>query len=147
MKKLQIIAKHLVSTHIPEAEKALHVSHRIIKIAEQTLDQDEFQHFKHKYIDYTSVAFPEINPVELVSADKRFRLANYRYPATASKERKGIIYFIHGYGEYVRRYAYFGQVFAENGYDFVGIDQRGFGYSEGERGMIEREQLTIEDII
>jgi pimeloyl-ACP methyl ester carboxylesterase len=137
MKKLQIIAKHLVSTHIPETEKAMHVSHRIIKIAEQTLDSDEFLNFKHKYIDYTSTHFPEVNPVELVSSDKRFRLANYRYPA--AKERKGIIFFIHGYGEYVKRYAYFGKVFAENGYDFVGIDQRGFGYSEGERGMIERE--------
>jgi pimeloyl-ACP methyl ester carboxylesterase len=146
MKKLQIIAKHLVSTQIPESEKAMHVSHRIIKIAEQTLDQDEFQRFRHKYIDYTSVSFPEVNPFELVSSDKRFRLANYRYPSVA-KERKGIIYFIHGYGEYVRRYAYFGEIFAEHGYDFVGIDQRGFGYSEGERGMIEREQLTIEDLI
>lgn len=121
MKKLQIIAKHLVSTHIPESEKVMHVSHRIIKIAEQTLDPDEFQRFKHKYIDYTSLKFPETNPIDLFTADKRFKLANYRYPA-ATTERKGIIYFIHGYGEYVSRYAYFGRVFAENGYDFVGID-------------------------
>jgi hypothetical protein len=89
------------------------------------LDSDEFLNFKHKYIDYTSTHFPEVNPVELVSADKRFRLANYRYPAAVAKERKGIIFFIHGYGEYVKRYAYFGKVFAENGYDFVGIIRGG----------------------
>jgi alpha-beta hydrolase superfamily lysophospholipase len=38
-------------------------------------------------------------------------------------------------------------LFAKQGYDFVGIDQRGFGFSEGERGMIECESKTIDDLI
>jgi acylglycerol lipase len=37
-------------------------------------------------------------------------------------ERKGIIYFIHGYGDYVQRYAYFAYGFSDAGYDFVGLD-------------------------
>lgn len=50
------------------------------------------------------------------------KLADYRYPCHPFVQKKGTIFFIHGYGEYVQRYAYFAQHFSEAGYDFVGID-------------------------
>lgn len=52
---------------------------------------------------------------------------------------------MHGYGDYVGRYAYFARYFSEAGYDFLGIDQRGFGLSEGRRGIIENEEVMIGD--
>lgn len=50
------------------------------------------------------------------------KIANYRYPSANQNEKKGIIYFVHGYGDYCGRYAYLAKYFAEAGYDFVGMD-------------------------
>ena len=36
---------------------------------------------------------------------------------------------------------------AERGYDFVGLDRRGFGYSEGRRGVIEYQQIMADETI
>jgi alpha-beta hydrolase superfamily lysophospholipase len=33
--------------------------------------------------------------------------------------------------------AFFFKIFAESGYECIGMDQRGFGVSEGERGYID----------
>lgn len=66
---------------------------------------------ERKYIDYKSFKFPEINPIELKSKTKNqeVKLANYRYPAKSQESKKGIIYFIPGYGDYVGRYGYLGK--------------------------------------
>lgn len=79
-----------------------------------------------------AVSFPEINPVDMIvkSKGKELKLANYRFPSL-TPDRKGIIYFVNGYGDYCRRYAFFAQTFASAGYDFVCMDPRGFGHSEG----------------
>ena len=66
-------------------------------------------------------------------------IANYRYPCL-TKERKGVVFFLHGFGEYVGRYAYLAKEFAELGYDFMGMDLKGFGYSGGLRGYIDSEK-------
>jgi alpha-beta hydrolase superfamily lysophospholipase len=50
------------------------------------------------------------------------KIQNYLYPAKEGVKRKGIVYFVHGYGEYNGRYAYLGKGFSEAGYDFAGID-------------------------
>lgn len=71
-------------------------------------------------------------------------LANYRYPSSLS-DRKGIIYYIHGYGDYCQRYAFFAKYFAEAGYDFVGMDQKGFGYSGGKRALIDSAESMTEE--
>ena len=54
---------------------------------------------------------------------------------------------MHGYGEYVKRYAYFGKVFADSGYDFVGMDIKGFGYSGGLKGYIDSEESLFNDFM
>lgn len=56
-----------------------------------------------------------------------------------------MVQFICGYGDYVGRYAYIGQKFAEQGYDFVGIDKRGQGHSEGRKGVYESTRSLLED--
>jgi len=111
----------------------------------QKLTEEE-EEFKRKFIDFKGTTFPEINPIEInsKSGNKEYKLANYRYPCQAG-ERKGIVYFVHGFGDYCARYAYFAKTFAEQGYDFVGMDQRGFGYSEGPRGMLESESQVMND--
>ena len=52
-------------------------------------------------------------------------------------ERKGIIFFVHGYGGCTYHYAYLAEAFANEGYEMCGIDQRGFGMSGGTRGRVE----------
>ena len=60
---------------------------------------------------------------------------------------KGIVTFLHGYGDYSGRYAYFAKTFAENGYDVHSLDQRGFGLSEGRRGVFENQDIVIDDLL
>ena len=83
----------------------------------------------------------------IFSPNRYVPIANYRYPAFG--KRKGIVYFVHGYGEYCQRYAYFGKLFAEAGYDFAGIDQRNFGFStypeNPNKGVVESWPSTVED--
>lgn len=54
--------------------------------------------------------------------------------------------FVHGYGCSVHNHAFLGQMFASQGYEFCGIDQRGFGLSEGVRGRLESSEVHINDI-
>ncbi|TNV79264.1 hypothetical protein FGO68_gene7195 [Halteria grandinella] len=71
-------------------------------------------------------------------------LASFRYPAQ-TETRKGIIHYVNGYGDYALRYAFMGQQFAKAGYDFVTLDPKGFGHSEGTRGYIESVDRICED--
>lgn len=77
-----------------------------------------------KRVDFTQFEFPEVNPIDLrlPSYNKRseIRLANYRWPAEGTK--KGVVHYIHGYGDYVGRYGYLAKAFAQRGFDFCGID-------------------------
>ena len=54
---------------------------------------------------------------------------------------------IHGFGDYTGRFAYYAKPFAENGYDFVGMDMRGFGRSEGRRGIVESKEIIMDDFL
>jgi alpha-beta hydrolase superfamily lysophospholipase len=87
-----------------------------------------------------AVQFPEVNPIDMrvTGQGKELKLTNYRYPSL-QQERKGIIYFNNGYGDYCGRYAFFGELFAKAGYDFVCMDPRGFGHSDGKRAFVESE--------
>ena len=56
----------------------------------------------------------------------------YRYPVPTGKERKGVVFYIHGYGAYSNRDANIAKQFAERGlYEVFAIDSRGFGNSGG----------------
>lgn len=61
-------------------------------------------------------------------------LKTYKYPAILRGENtkfQGVILYVHGFTDYVGRFAHLGKFFAEKGYDFYGMDQRGHGKSEG----------------
>lgn len=62
------------------------------------------------------------------------KIANYRFTVPDGIQRKGIIFYVHNYGTCTKNYAYLAESFADQGYEFCGIDQRGFGESEGQRG-------------
>jgi alpha-beta hydrolase superfamily lysophospholipase len=109
---------------------------------------DEEKAFNKKFIDLNAVQFPELNPIDMrvKGQGKELTLANYRYPSE-HQNRKGIVYFNNGYGDYCARYAFFGKLFAQAGYDFVCMDPRGFGHSHGKRAFIESEQIIQEDTL
>ena len=59
-----------------------------------------------------------------------------------------MIFYIHGYGGYSGRMAYFFKHLALTGnYECFALDQRGFGKSEGERGWIESEEVMYADLM
>ena len=103
-----------------------------------------------KHIDFTKYHWPEVNPIDLQMPDYKSGgkvcLQNYRYP-TNQDTRKGIIQLLHGLGDYIGRYAFLAKKLSDQGYDVVGIDQRGFGYSEGRRGLVESQQIIRDDIL
>lgn len=72
-------------------------------------------------------------------------MATYRYPSLIPGVTKGVVYYIHGYGDFCQRYAYFAEMYAKEGYDFLGFDQKGFGYSGGARGIVDSPRSTLED--
>jgi len=62
---------------------------------------EEEEEYLKKYIDYKALQFPEVNPIDIKIklSQNEYKLANYRYPSI-HKEKKGIIYFVHGFGDY-----------------------------------------------
>lgn len=80
--------------------------------------------------------------LEVKEGSNSIRLANYRLRAS-SGPKKGTVFFIHGITDYAGRYGFLARKFADEGYDFVCMDQRGHGRSEGMRGYFE----SIEDLV
>lgn len=103
--------------------------------------------FRKKNVDFTKWKFQEINSLKYevkdIHSNKMLHIQTYRQPAAG--ECKGVVHFICGYGDYVGRYAYIAQKFANDGYDFIGIDSRGFGHSEGRRGIYEDYRSVLDD--
>ncbi len=97
------------------------------KFIGQRLTEEE-KAFHKKYIDYKQFKFPEINPIDMKvkKGSREYKLATFRYPAQ-THDRKGIIFFNNGYGDYCARYAHIAQHFAEAGYDFMCFDPLNFG--------------------
>ena len=116
---------------------------------ESSLPPEEVE-FQRKYLDFKVSRWPEVNGIEITRPDYKgngsVKLQTYRYPELTD-DLKGVVTFLHGYGDYSGRYAYFARKFAENGYDFNAIDQRGFGHSEGRRGVFESKEIVMDDLL
>ena len=54
---------------------------------------------------------------------------------------------MHGNNDYVGRYAFLAKILSENGYDVVGCDRRGYGFSEGERGYLISTESVRDDML
>jgi alpha-beta hydrolase superfamily lysophospholipase len=75
------------------------------------------------------------------------KLKNYKFPANESVEFKGVVFFIHGFTDYVARFAHIALEFSQMGYDFYGMDQRGHGQSEGKTIHISSMDQITDDTI
>lgn len=109
-----------------------------------------------RLINFKNYKFPFIDPIEIYgqSVDDptqlgSLKLANYAYPAHYDKlnepntlldaftrreaapnlNYRGIVFYIHGFSEYVQRFAHLGQKWSNLGYDFYAMDMRGHGRS------------------
>jgi alpha-beta hydrolase superfamily lysophospholipase len=60
--------------------------------------------------------------------------------------RKGVVHFVHGYGDPLPHYSYLAKRFTDQGYEFCGIDQTGFGNSWGIKGRIESMDKCVQDL-
>ena len=83
--------------------------------------------------------------------NKTLKLNHFRYQARNPKSGefienpKAIVFYVHGYGDYASRYAYVGEYLSNLGIEFAGLDQRGFGTSEGSEGKIESFETNVDD--
>ena len=84
--------------------------------------------------------FPEEFVVDLTvyQFGKPVKLKSYRYPVPEVEERKGIAFFIHGFGSYANHDADLVKNIVEKGkFEVFAIDQRGFGNSGGSQSVVE----------
>jgi alpha-beta hydrolase superfamily lysophospholipase len=59
---------------------------------------------------------------------------------------KGLIILIHGFGEHMNRYEHVAKYFTDRGFAFVGMDRRGHGVSDGQRGHFPSLDRELEDL-
>ena len=78
-----------------------------------------------------------IDDLIVTQEGKQIKLCAYREPARGSVPRKGVIFFVHGYGKSLRFLAVTARNLANAGYDIFGMDYRGIGRSTGIRGFID----------
>jgi len=62
--------------------------------------------------------FPEQNVLDLsvFQFGKPIKLKAYRYPVPVGKQRRGVVFYIHGYGAYANRDVNIAKEFAEKGH-------------------------------
>ena len=92
--------------------------------------------------------FTEYNPLNLKAFEdgKEIDLMTYRYAVPEGVVKKGIVLNLAGYSEYCEYSAYFLKKYAENGYEVLAVDLRGFGNSGGTRGFLNSCATLYNDI-
>ncbi|TNV81410.1 hypothetical protein FGO68_gene13523 [Halteria grandinella] len=95
----------------------------------------------------TEVAWTDTDPLKLrVEQDgETITLMTYRL-AAAEGQRKGVVFYIHGFGAYCEKSAYMLKQLADRGYEVFALDQRGFGNSGGQRGLFESQKVIYGDL-
>ena len=74
---------------------------------------------------------------------KPIKIAAYRYPVPEGTVRKGVVFYIHGYGCYAHHDCMMVDLRVKHGhYDVFAIDHRGCGKSGGQEALIE----SVEDM-
>ncbi|CDW82247.1 UNKNOWN [Stylonychia lemnae] len=138
--------------HNERLNKSKKPSHIIIKnfqkhrTDEQVLEinrQDESFKRKTRFMEQK---FPFIDKFVLQTKEngEEKALKNYYYPSKLD-HRKGVVYYLHGYGDTCSRYSYLAEKYANHGYDFLGFDYKGFGFSQGIRGQIDSPRSVLDD--
>jgi alpha-beta hydrolase superfamily lysophospholipase len=106
----------------------------------------KFVHLDQKTVDWKTDTFPEQNPFQVTVEDngETIDLANYRWKSETG-QTKAVVMMFHGYGSWAGKYAYYAKHFANAGYDFVGMDFRGFGNTPGKIGHIKDLDTHLSD--
>ena len=73
--------------------------------------------YQKKYIDFRKHSWDCINVVEFPG------IQSYRQKVPTGVSKKGVVHFVHGYGDPLPHYAYLAKRFTEMGFEFCGIDQ------------------------
>lgn len=83
------------------------------------------------------------DPVDFKMDGKHY-IRNYHYPAKSGAP-KARLFFIHGYGDFSGRYAYFTKLFAEQDIEVFSFDMVNFGESSGpKRGIFTSIEQPFE---
>ena len=96
--------------------------------------------YRRKYINFRLSTWDQINVVEFPG------IQSYRQTVPSDIVKKGVVHFVHGYGDPLPHYSYLAKRFTEQGYEFCGIDQAGFGNSWGVKGLIENMDKSVKDL-
>ena len=78
-----------------------------------------------------------------ISGDKKDIFAQCWRPDTDTDKS---ILFVHGLGEHSGRYQHWAERFTQNGYNFLAVDLRGHGRSDGKRGHTKSITYLLDDI-
>ena len=78
---------------------------------------------KHPLPEHIQVPWPEedILKLRVMQDGEEIMLMTYRYPVDPSV-RKGVIFYIHGFGNYCGPYAFQAKIWAEAGYEVIAMD-------------------------
>ena len=100
---------------------------------------------ENRVVDWAAYQYPNLNFIKHKSASDGLTLYNYRWISSFNKRPKAVICFLPGYGTYAGKYANIAKMYADQGYDFIGMDYKGYGRSEGQRRLIKNLDLLYEE--
>ena len=98
--------------------------------------------------EWENRTFPEADVLELPVQQRgnTIYLKSYRYPVSVDTPKKGVVFCLHGYGSWSEAMIGCYKFFAEAGYEVIASDMRGQGSSEGERGIIDNNDVIYDDV-
>ncbi len=73
-------------------------------------------------------------------------LVTHDWPVPAAQTARGTVLIVHGLGEHGGRYARLATQLNAERWHVMGYDQRGFGASEGKRGVIPGPEALLDDL-
>ena len=106
-------------------------------------EEDDLAEIMKEFNWRDKYAEEDVLELPVVQYGKEIKLRAYRYPP--KEYRKAVVFYIHGYGSYANQNGALAKVLAAKNYEVFAIDQRGFGHSEGIRGLIEEKSHVYED--
>jgi alpha-beta hydrolase superfamily lysophospholipase len=80
------------------------------------------------------------------ATDKLQLFAQSWQPIPPQPAPRALVCLVHGFGEHSGRYAHVAQMMTDHGFIVVGMDQRGHGRAQGQRGFTPSYDQSIQDI-
>ena len=105
--------------------------------------EDDFTEIMNEFHWKDKFAEEDVLELPVTQYGKEIKLRAYRYPP--KEYRKAVVFYIHGYGSHASANGALAKVLAAKNYEVFAIDQRGFGHSDGIRGVIEEKSHVYDD--